>query len=243
MTRTPMTHIHRLDRVTSTQDLLHELAAAGAEPGTTVVAGEQTGGRGSRGRAWHSGRGGLWCSVLFRPGGGGAELAGIRVGLATAEILGSMGLGDRARLKWPNDLMLEDRKVGGILCESRWSGEQLSWIAAGIGINVTNSVPSSLAGSGTSLQQHLPGVELENLLAHLLARLTALDLSGPVLAPDELRRWGSRDWLLGRRLLAPAAGTATGLGQNGTLEIRADDGSLIRCRIGSVELAPSPALP
>jgi BirA family biotin operon repressor/biotin-[acetyl-CoA-carboxylase] ligase len=238
-----MTHIHRFDRVTSTQDLLHELAAAGANPGTTVVAAEQTGGRGSRGRGWHSGRGGLWCSVLFRPSGGGAELASIRVGLATAEVLGSMGLEDRARLKWPNDIMLEDRKVGGILCESRWQGEQLSWIAAGIGINVANPVAASLAGTATNLQQHLPGVELENLLTRLLARLTALDLSSPALAPDELRRWGSRDWLLGRRLLAPAAGTAAGLGENGTLEIRADDGSLIRCRLGSVELAPSPALP
>jgi BirA family transcriptional regulator, biotin operon repressor / biotin---[acetyl-CoA-carboxylase] ligase len=238
-----MPHVHRFDRVTSTLDLLHELAATGADSGTVVIAAEQTGGRGSRGRAWHSGPGGLWCSVLYRPGGGGVELASIRVGLVTAEVLGAMGLGERARLKWPNDIMLEDRKTGGILCESRWQGDQLSWIAAGIGINVTNPVPHSLAATATNLHRLLPDVDLDKVLARLIPRLTALDLSGPRLEPDELRRWGSRDWLLGRRLLAPAAGTAAGLSEDGALEIRVDDGSLIRCRVGTVELARSPALP
>lgn len=225
-------------------DLLHELAADGADPGTVVVAAEQSGGRGSRGRPWHSDRGGLWCSILFRPkSGSGAELAGIRVGLVTAETLGGMGLEQRVRLKWPNDVMLADRKVGGILCEARWQGDQLSWIAAGIGINVTNPIPELLAGSATNLEQHLPGAGIEDLLEALIGRLTTLDLGGSRLTAGELRRWSARDWLYGRSLRAPVTGIAAGLGDDGTLLVRADDGSVIRCRGGTVELARSPALP
>jgi BirA family transcriptional regulator, biotin operon repressor / biotin---[acetyl-CoA-carboxylase] ligase len=238
-----MPPIHRLDHVGSTMDLLHQLAAAGAEPGTVVVAAEQSGGRGSRGRAWHSGRGGLWCSVLYRPAETGAELASIRVGLAIAELLGEMGLEQRMKLKWPNDLMLADRKVGGILCESRWQGDQLSWIAAGIGINVNNVVPESLADSATALQYHLPDVRLEDLLAQLLPRVTSVGLDRSRLSSDELQRLAFRDWLVGRPLRSPAAGLAEGIADDGALQVRIPDGSLIRCRAGTVELAPSPALP
>ena len=235
--------IHRFERIVSTMDLVHQLAAGGAEAGTAVVATEQTGGRGSRGRAWHSGRGGLWCSVLFRPIGGAPELASLRVGLATAEVLDAMGLGERVMLKWPNDLMLADRKLGGILCESRWQGDQLGWIAAGIGINVTNAIPESLAHSATTLQHHLPGAEPDALLARLLDRLTLLDLRGDRLALDELRRWSARDWLVGKPLRGPSMGVAAGIADDGAMQVRQDDGSLIRCRAGTVELARSPALP
>ncbi len=239
-----MGRIHRFDRVDSTMDLLHEMAAAGAESGTVVVAAEQSTGRGSRGRPWHSARGGLWCSILFRPESGvEAELASIRVGLVTAETLGAMGLGERVRLKWPNDVMLADQKLGGILCEARWQGDQLSWIAAGIGINVTNPVPGPLAGTATNLEQHMAGVGVEDVLEALVARLCRLDLVGPRLRRDELHRWAARDWLRGTSLRAPVAGIAAGLGDDGSLLIQADDGSVTRCRAGTVELARRPVLP
>jgi BirA family biotin operon repressor/biotin-[acetyl-CoA-carboxylase] ligase len=239
-----MAEIHRFDRVHSTMDLLHEMAAAGAEPGTVVVASEQSGGRGSRGRPWHSGRGGLWCSILYRPASGaGAELASIRVGLATAETLGALGLKEQVGLKWPNDVMLNERKLGGILCEARWQGEQLSWIASGIGINVRNPLPEAIATTATSLEQHLEDLGIEDLFQQLIARLVVLDLSGPSLSGPELQRWARRDWLRGRPLRRPVAGTAQGLGDDGCLLVRGEDGSISRCRAGSVELAPSPAHP
>ena len=112
----------RLARVGSTMDALHDLAQTGAPPGTAVVAEVQDSGRGSRGRTWASPRGGLWLSVLARPSEGGLELLSLRVGLAVAGVLARMGLGDQLRLKWPNDLMLGERKTGGILCEARWQG-------------------------------------------------------------------------------------------------------------------------
>ena len=78
-----------LDVVDSTLDELHTRAAAGAADGTWVVAAEQRAGRGSRGRTWHSPRGGLWLSVLRRSGGtiGGFELLSLRAGLAVAGVL------------------------------------------------------------------------------------------------------------------------------------------------------------
>jgi BirA family biotin operon repressor/biotin-[acetyl-CoA-carboxylase] ligase len=77
--------LYHFERVDSTMDVIHQLAADGAEPGTAVLAGEQLGGRGSRGRSWHSPPGGLWLSVLFRPAApGGVEVMSLRVGLAVA---------------------------------------------------------------------------------------------------------------------------------------------------------------
>ena len=99
-------------------DVLHALAAEGVEAGTAVVATEQTGGRGSRGRTWSSPPGGLWLSVLFRPpSGAGIELSGLRIGLAVADAIEALHAGLSVRIKWPNDLMVGDRKLGGILCE------------------------------------------------------------------------------------------------------------------------------
>ena len=114
----PRPAIVRLARTASTMDALHELAQAGAPAGTAVVAEAQVAGRGSRGRGWSSPPGGLWLSVLARPRTAGLELLSLRAGLAVAELLDRLGVGARARLKWPNDLMLDGRKAGGILCDA-----------------------------------------------------------------------------------------------------------------------------
>src|SRR4051794_17490868 len=110
-------------------DRLHELAEQKAPAGTAVVAEGQTGGRGARGRPWHSPPGGLWLSVLYRPPApGGLELLSLRLGLLVAAELEAAIPGLPVMLKWPNDLMLRDRKLGGILCEARWQGEAPGWI-------------------------------------------------------------------------------------------------------------------
>src|SRR5215218_3522258 len=108
--------VHYFERVGSTMDVVHHLAADGALAGTGVLAGEQLEGRGSRGRSWHSPPGGLWMSMLFRPARtGGMEVMSLRVGLAVAEALDHL-VPRPIQLKWPNDLMLGEQKVGGILC-------------------------------------------------------------------------------------------------------------------------------
>jgi len=132
--RAAASDIIRLRSASSTMDVLHELAQGGAPAGTAVVAEEQTAGRGSRGRHWASPIGGLWLSVLSRPATAGLELVSLRAGLAVAELLERLGVSGRIMIKWPNDLMLDDRKTGGLLCEARWQGAALAWVVIGLGL-------------------------------------------------------------------------------------------------------------
>jgi BirA family transcriptional regulator, biotin operon repressor / biotin---[acetyl-CoA-carboxylase] ligase len=218
-------------------DLLHDLAADGAESGTVVVAGEQTGGRGSRGRGWHSPPGGLWLSALFRPRSSiGVELFGLRIGLAVADAVEALGPGVAVQIKWPNDLMVGDRKLGGILCEARWQGETLAWMVAGVGLNVANSIPANLAGTATALAEWLPGVTPDLLEPELTMRLRALDPASERLEPAELAGLRHRDWLYGRHLRGPAPGRAAGISEVCALLVRDESGATIAVRAGTVEL-------
>ena len=218
-------------------DRLHELAAGGVPAGTAVVAGAQTGGRGSRGRVWESPPGGLWLSVLYRPGSpAGAELLSLRLGLAVAEAVEMVVPAVRLGLKWPNDLILADRKVGGILCEARWQGESMSWIVAGLGLNVTNPIPEHLRLTAMALSQLAPDVTIEALLPEVLERLRRTVAERERLDPDECSRLAARDWLRGRALRAPVAGRAEGIGADGALLVRSGDG-VTPVRAGHVELA------
>jgi BirA family transcriptional regulator, biotin operon repressor / biotin---[acetyl-CoA-carboxylase] ligase len=234
----PAARVFRFPAVGSTMDLVHELAAQGAEQGTVVVAGEQTSGRGSRGRVWRSPPGGLWLSILYRPSDpAGVELLGLRVGLAVAEALETVASEIRLALKWPNDLMLNHRKLGGILCEARWQGEALAWIAVGVGLNVTNEVPAELAPGAARLCDHRPEIGPEALERPVTARLRALDPSGDRLRSSELAALRARDWLRGRRLLSPVAGQADGVAEDGALLVREASGVVRAVRAGTVELA------
>jgi BirA family transcriptional regulator, biotin operon repressor / biotin---[acetyl-CoA-carboxylase] ligase len=228
--------VHYFERVSSTMDILHELAGSGAEAGTAVIAGEQLEGRGSRGRSWHSPPGGLWLSVLFRPAvAEGVEVISLRAGLAVAEAIQPL-VPKPLQLKWPNDLMLDGRKVGGVLCEARWQGEVLGWVAVGIGMNVRNTVPEELDHLAVPLAAMTPGITVEETTGLILTALRGLDLSGN-LTPAELDRFALRDWLRGRTIREPVAGTVTGLGEDGSLVVRTRGGTDLSLRSGGVELA------
>jgi BirA family transcriptional regulator, biotin operon repressor / biotin---[acetyl-CoA-carboxylase] ligase len=233
-----MPQVIRLPTVDSTMDLLHGLAAEGAGAGTVVVAGEQTGGRGSRGRGWRSPSGGLWLSLLLRPSSAvGIELLGLRIGLAVTEALAALSPGVPVEIKWPNDLMLDDRKLGGILCEARWQGESLAWVVAGVGINVANPIPPELAGMAISLAEQLPGITPQVIEPALTARLRALDAPAERLRLSELKALRQRDWLYGRPLLAPEPGIAQGIADDGALLVRRTEGEIVPVRAGTVKLA------
>jgi BirA family transcriptional regulator, biotin operon repressor / biotin---[acetyl-CoA-carboxylase] ligase len=229
--------MYQYERVASTMDLVHELAERGAEAGSMVVATEQLQGRGSRGRPWHSPPGGLWLSALYRPPStGGLELLSVRVGLAVARALDPY-VPTPVRLKWPNDLMHDGRKLGGILCEARWQGAALGWIAVGVGLNVRNPVPGELRETAVSLVELEPDIQLETVLHSVAAAIRALDLGAERLSPAELELFAARSWLDGREIREPLAGTVTGLTDDGALRVRTPQGSHVSLRHGSVELA------
>lgn len=229
--------IHYFERVASTMEVIHQLAADGSDAGTIVVAGEQLEGRGSRGRPWHSPPGGLWLSALFRPPtAGGVEVISLRVGLVVAEALEPL-LSRPILLKWPNDLMLGERKVGGILCEARWQGGQLSWVAVGVGVNVRNPTPGELMPVATRLAEDRSGITVDEVAEPVAVALRRLDLAAERLSAEELDRFAGRDWLRHREIRSPVSGTVMGLGADGSLMVRAADGSASSLRSGSVELA------
>jgi BirA family biotin operon repressor/biotin-[acetyl-CoA-carboxylase] ligase len=157
----------------STSDRLKQLARAGAPEWTAVVAEAQTGGRGREGRTWQSPPGGLYLSVLLRPRAERAPLVPLAAGVALAEAVSSLGV--RVGLKWPNDLLVADRKLAGVLAESSSAGASVEWVVLGIGVNVALDplrLPEELRSGVTSL--HAEGATAAQpfgLAATVLARL------------------------------------------------------------------------
>ena len=159
-----------LDSVGSTNDEAARLADAGAAEGTVVWAREQTGGRGRRGRAWASPVGNLYTSTILRPDcpARAAEL-GFVAALAVADIVPS---GRAVRVKWPNDVLVDDGKVAGILLESAVGQTgTVQHVVAGIGVNVgfAPQLPE-MRYPGAALGGSLEAA-LEGLTAALAARL------------------------------------------------------------------------
>lgn len=121
----------------STNDDAKVLALAGAPEGTCVLASEQTAGRGRLGRPWSSPKGGVFASIVLRPGVETPEaiVLPLVVGLGAARGLETLGV--HALLKWPNDIYdTQGRKLAGVLCEGLSEGWLMAWIVAGVGLNV-----------------------------------------------------------------------------------------------------------
>jgi BirA family transcriptional regulator, biotin operon repressor / biotin---[acetyl-CoA-carboxylase] ligase len=201
------------------------LALAGAPHGTLVTALEQHDGRGRQGRRWHAPPGGaLLCSVVLRDP---PALLAILAGVAVAELVGP-----EAMLKWPNDVLTEGRKVGGILIEGR---PQEGWAVLGIGLNVAlrlDELPAELRDSAGTLGLDADAIEptlarLLELLEHWLAR-----------PPDEvLTAWRERDALLGLGLRwRDGSGTGAGIDPQGRLLVTLADGSERALDAGDVHL-------
>ena len=147
--------IHWIKSCSSTNDLTKELAIGGEEEGTVIISEEQTRGRGTKGRSWYSPRKkGLYLSLLLYPSQPQISLLPLMAGLAANDaIFESAGI--RVGLKWPNDLIWEKKKLGGILCESGFLGNQASYVIVGIGINLDqrrDDFPEEIRSLATSLK-------------------------------------------------------------------------------------------
>lgn len=217
-------------RVASTMDIAHDLAAAGAAPGTVAIALTQDGGRGRAGKRWSSPAGGLWFTLIERPATGPAlEVLSLRVGLQIAEALDGLA-GERVGLKWPNDLHMRSGKLAGILVEARWRDLRAEWVAIGVGLNV---VAPSILEPAASLRDGTTRLKaLETVLPAVRAAAAA---SGP-LTDDELERFASRDIARGRRIVEPARGVVVGLRADGELVVETASGPSV-CRVGSLVFA------
>jgi BirA family biotin operon repressor/biotin-[acetyl-CoA-carboxylase] ligase len=220
-----------LETATSTNDRLKELACSGAPEGTALIAEEQCSGRGRFGRSWHSPRGGAWFSVLLRPRIELAQSGCIAITLAVG-LAG--GLRQAYRLpvgvKWPNDLWLNQQKLGGILIELASRGDKIEWMIAGIGINVNNPVPRETRVPATSLAAELGStIPLELFYEMVFVKLAEYyraflrDGFSPIRA--DWQEWsvlGDRVGVhLGQRIWKASV---VGLSDTGKLIVRATDG-------------------
>jgi BirA family biotin operon repressor/biotin-[acetyl-CoA-carboxylase] ligase len=126
--------LHALDEVRSTNDEARALAVGGAPEGTAVLAKRQTAGRGRAGRSFLSPEGGLYLSVVLRPAAPLHHwtILALAAGAVVATDLRGRGL--LAHLKWPNDILLDEAKVGGVLAESRMGPEP--YVVVGVGLNL-----------------------------------------------------------------------------------------------------------
>jgi len=222
------------EEVTSTLDIAHPLAREGAPEGTLILAERQTAGRGRSGRAWASESGaGIWSTLIVRPTDDAAlGVLSLRVGLAAARALETFSDGG-VGVKWPNDLVLRDGKLGGILIESRWREERVDWIAIGVGINcrVPRDVPNARA--------LLAGVDRIDVLAALVPAIRAAATARGALTARELRDFEQRDWARGKRCTSPASGMVLGIDARGALLVRTSTGD-VAARSGSLLLVEDP---
>ncbi|HUY58960.1 MAG TPA: biotin--[acetyl-CoA-carboxylase] ligase [Solirubrobacteraceae bacterium] len=219
----PRVHLRQID---STNSFARRLAASGAPHGTLVTAGEQSAGRGRQGRGWNAPPGSsLLCSWVIREP---EKLLSLAAGVAVAEVCG-----ERAQLKWPNDVLIDGRKVAGILVEGR---PQERWAVLGIGINVAldpDLLPEELRDRAGTLGR-APS-ELEPMLERLR---TLLDHWLVVPDGEVLEAVRGRDALRGRRISwGDQSGVASGIDADGHLEVELDGGGRIALDAGEVHLS------
>ncbi|MCS7124622.1 MAG: biotin--[acetyl-CoA-carboxylase] ligase [Candidatus Bathyarchaeota archaeon] len=166
--------------VGSTNDWAKELAELDAPEGTVAIAETQTAGRGRLGRKWHSPKGGLWFSIILKPNLKPTETVKLvfLASLAVAETIREL-YSLKAETKWPNDVIVDGRKVCGILLEMKTVGERVIYAVIGVGINVNIDIekefPRELWEKATSLEVVLgKKIVLETFFKALLEKMESL---------------------------------------------------------------------
>lgn len=219
-----------LRETTSTNDRARELAGSGAPHGTIVTAGAQSAGRGRQGRTWSAPPGtALLLSVVLRSP---PPLLPLVAAVAVAEVCGP-----DARIKWPNDVLLDGRKVCGILAEGR---PQEGWAVLGIGLNVAvrvEDLPAELHATATTLGRRPQDVDPTlHELCLALDRALALDTAGL------LEAYRARDALRGRTITwAGGRGVADGVDGAGRLVVLLEGGGRTELDAGEVHLGTGAA--
>lgn len=245
----PGFQIKAFDSVGSTNDEAKALSRSGAPEGTIVWARRQESGRGRRGRAWTSPEGNLYSTTILRPGLPPAEAAQVSfvAALAIAETAESV-LPDPGgvRCKWPNDVLVHDRKLSGILLESEPAPDgKVAWVVLGVGINLRHFPPTADYGATSLIAEGAPpmgpGALLEVYAEHLAAWYGRWRVHGFGPVRDA---WMSRAKGLGGPILVRLAdrtipGTFADLDSDGVLLLDPTDGGpRQRIAAGDVFFAP-----
>ena len=249
LSKLPLGDIRYFDSIGSTNNEALAWATSGAKDMSLVIADEQTAGRGRLDRKWLTPKGtALAFSVILRPNAAEKLYLTRIVGLAALSITDSLRTyALAAQIKWPNDVLLNGRKVAGILVESVWSGEEVDCVVIGIGMNILKGAvpsPDLLLFPATSLEESLgSAVQREQVLHDILAGMIALR---PHLASDSfIASWEKALAFRGEQVQVEQAdgsaliGKLLGLESDGSLKLSDETGKSIPVRFGDVRLRPA----
>lgn len=238
------------DSIGSTNDEALAWAATGAKDFSLVIADEQTRGRGRLHRTWHTPKGSaLAVSLILRPDEKTKPHLSRTVGLAAVSIADSfLTIGLTSQIKWPNDVLLNHKKVAGILVESVWSGAEVDSLVIGMGINVyTSSKPpdDSLKFPATSIEDELgkEPPQREEILLNILTALTSW--REKMITKEFIQTWEERlafRWQQVHTVVdgkVSSSGVLDGIESDGSLRLHDEHGKSIIVHFGDVSLRPS----
>lgn len=194
----PEENIIVLEKIPSTMDEARHLAEKNPGEDFTVAAKIQSSGRGSRNRVWESPEGGLWATRVIHPGGSALRLQ--RFVLAGTAVLAGI-LRDKwkieAQVKWPNDVLVGDKKIAGILGEARIIGDRIDYLALGLGMNVNNP---SLAGAAALKDITGEEADRRELLRAWVSALDSLIKSNDFAGEDTPAWWNTLMPAVGKKM-------------------------------------------
>jgi BirA family biotin operon repressor/biotin-[acetyl-CoA-carboxylase] ligase len=237
--------ILRFDSIDSTNTEALKHARQGAEEGLCITARQQTAGRGRHGRVWASPKdAGLYFSVVLRPkiDAKYLPLIALATGIAVHDTLTELGL--KPDIKWPNDVLVNEKKISGILAETTETREGQA-VVVGIGINLTSkNFPPEISAMATSIaaeiKRPIPVSEMEILLAKYFGYFygVLIEDQGPEAILEEWQRRSS--YASGKRVRIKLGdesitGVTQGLAPNGALLMQKNDGTIVDIQAGDVE--------
>jgi len=229
-------------RLASTMDVARQEAHQEAAEGTVIIAGEQTEGRGRVKRPWLSPRGNIALSIVLYPD---VSFLPYLIMLASLAVVHSIEAvtGLKPQIRWPYDILINGKKVGGILIESEVKGSRVAYAIIGIGINIELRLPdvSEISATATSLNDELGrNVSCVDLVRHLLAEMERLYLTLPD-GESIYEAWRDRLVTLGKGVYVESGnsvveGMAESVDRSGALRLRHADGSSTRIVAGDITL-------
>lgn len=230
-------HLHHFYKIGSTNTAAMAAAAEGAPEGSVFLAEEQTAGRGRGANSWQSPRStGIYCSVVLRPELPPSDVLTLSLasGLAVQAAIQQVDSRVKADLKWPNDVLIDDNKVCGILTEMNSEATRVRYIVVGIGINVNQtSFPKDLPATSLRLEtgSEWSRVELVGALLKSLDSEYRQMLEGADARESILRRFAENSsWVLGKKVRidengSSFEGTTEGLDSRGFLRVQTSHGT------------------
>lgn len=227
--------IYKFEKVSSTQKVARKLIHETKSDKFIVIAKEQTEGYGRHKRKWHSPNGGLYASIVLKPYTKKLNIIPLAAALAVRKAINEICKID-VKVKWPNDIVINSKKLGGIICEAILAGEKLEYLIVGIGINVNiehRQFPSQLKKQATSILI-VTGrkFKIESILNEIIKNLDAYKkLIENNLEEKILNEWRKHDIILGRKVKVSnrekIVGYAVDIKDDGALILRRNDGKIV----------------